>query len=466
MNRLMGTCCAIAMAAVLGSTAMARADVTISTHATIHMRCVSGVCTPTGAKAVLNVSELNAMLGSGAVTIESSAAAPDIYVEAGISWANTNMLNLYAYRSLHIDRAIDATAGGCLWVYTNDGGGSDGVFTFGKAGLVHFLDPVTSTLQINGIDYTVVTDVASLASGITSNPGGSFALAASYDAGPDGSYEFAPVNTTFTGNFEGLGNTISNLSVRHGNRKLGLFNTVGAGGHIENISLTRMRLHATGNTKSIGGGIAAVNDGTIFNAHTSGKISTTGIGGTGGALVGINNGTITASSSNATPQIGSSCVGGLVGLNTGTISQSYAAGRVAGRQPGGLACENSGTIVDSYDVANVLGRSATPYPGGLTSVNDASGVLTTSYAAGQITAVSNFGGIAGTNNGALSQVYWDIDDTGAGAGFGCGAGSCSGATALSRTQLQSALPSGFDPAIWGRSGINNGLPYLLNNPPR
>jgi len=77
----------------------------------------------------------------------------------------------------------------------------------------------------------------------------------------------------------------------------------------------------------------------------------------------------------------------------------------------------------------------------------------TSYAAGQITAVSNFGGVAGTNNGSLSQVYWDINDT--------------GATGLTRTQMQSALPAGFDPAIWGLAAtIDNGLPYLPANPPR
>jgi hypothetical protein len=35
------------------------------------------------------------------------------------------------------------------------------------------------------------------------------------------------------------------------------------------------------------------------------------------------------------------------------------------------------------------------------------------------------------------------------------------------TQLRSGLPSGFDPAIWNeQSGINNGFPYLIANPPQ
>lgn len=456
----------IGAALALFSTVAAQADVTISTRPTFHMHCASGVCSPTGAKAVLNVTDLQTMLASGSVTVESSAAAPDILVEAAISWANTNMLNLYAYRSLHIDRAIDATAGGCVWIYTNDGG-TGGVLTFGSVGYIHFADPVTSTLQINGADYTVVTTVPELSSAVASNPGGNFALVASYDAHPDGIYSFAPVNTTFTGNFEGLGNTISNLTIRHGNRQLGLFNTVGAGGRVENITLTKMRLHATGNAKSIGGGVVSVNNGTVFNVHASGKISTEGVGGTGGAIVGVNNGTIIASSADAIPQNGEACVGGLVGLNTGTITQSFAEGKDVADGPGGIACKNAGTISNSYSLAAVTGRNTSPYPGGLVGLNEAGGTLSTSYAAGQVTAVSNFGGVAGTNSGSLSQVYWDIDYTGAGAGFGCGSGSCSGATGLEHDQLLASLPAGFDPAIWGLSAsINSGWPYLLANPPR
>ena len=37
---------------------------------------------------------------------------------------------------------------------------------------------------------------------------------------------------------------------------------------------------------------------------------------------------------------------------------------------------------------------------------------------------------------------------------------------LTTQQLQSALPTGIDPAIWGdEPNINNGYPYLLANPP-
>jgi hypothetical protein len=443
----------------------AKADVTISTHATSHMSCVGNVCTPTAAKAVLNISQLQSMLSSANATVTSSSAAPDIHLAAGLSWSSTSVLTLDAYRSVDVERPILLTADGGLSIVTDDGG-SGGVFTFGKLGSVHYLS-LSGTLTVNGTAYTLVDSVPALASGIVSNASGNFALAHDVDAGPDGTYAFAPVVTAFSGKLEGLGNTISNLSIRHGNRKLGLFADIAAGGRVENIVLTKMRLHATGGVRSFGGALAAANDGTIFNAHVSGKISTQGVGGTGGALVGVNNGTIDASSANDTPQVGSACVGGLVGSNAGTLSRSYAQGSAAGVQAGGLACKNSGTIVNSYDLAQVLGRQTSPFPGGLTSVNESGGSIATSYAAGQITAVSSFGGVAGTNNGGLSQVYWDIEDTGASAANGCGAGSCSGATGLVRAQLQAALPAGFDPSVWAQApGVNNGLPYLIGNPPR
>jgi hypothetical protein len=454
----------LAAAPVLLATA-AQADLTVKAHKTIHVTCTANVCVPHGPNAVLNVADLQTMLASANIRLDTNAASPNILIESALSVPGTSNLFLEALGSVRIDHTVSVAADAGLSIFV-DQGGSGGNLVTGKLGAVHYAG-TSGRLTIDGRPFTLVSSVASLASGIAAAPGGNFALAAPYNAGPDGDYPAAPIATAFTGRFEGLGNAISNLSVRKGNRPLGLFATIDTGGIAQNIVLTQEHVHATGNAKSVGGGIAAVNNGTIFNAHAAGKISTQGAGATGGALVGINNGTITASSADNTPQVGAACVGGLVGRNTGAISQSYADGRVAGVQPGGIACENSGTIVDSYDLAGVLGRGTSPYPGGLVSANDPGGTISTSYAAGQITAVSNFGGIAGTNNGSLSQAYWDIEDTGANGSLGCGAGACTGATGLADTALRASLPAGFDPAIWTRSGVvNGGLPYLVNNPPR
>jgi hypothetical protein len=42
-----------------------------------------------------------------------------------------------------------------------------------------------------------------------------------------------------------------------------------------------------------------------------------------------------------------------------------------------------------------------------------------------------------------------------------------GITGLTDAQLKFALPTGFDPSVWGQNGaINNGWPYLLGNTPQ
>ena len=63
------------------------------------------------------------------------------------------------------------------------------------------------------------------------------------------------------------------------------------------------------------------------------------------------------------------------------------------------------------------------------------------------------------------HVYWDTDTSGTDTGVGNG--SEDGVTGLTTAQLQAALPAGFDPTIWKQDPkTNNGLPYLLTNPPR
>jgi hypothetical protein len=76
------------------------------------------------------------------------------------------------------------------------------------------------------------------------------------------------------------------------------------------------------------------------------------------------------------------------------------------------------------------------------------------------------GGFAGANSRTqvLSDNYWDT--TTSGTTQGVGKGGTKNITGLTTEQLQSGLPSGFDPKVWAEdSSINNGLPYLINNPP-
>lgn len=98
-------------------------------------------------------------------------------------------------------------------------------------------------------------------------------------------------------------------------------------------------------------------------------------------------------------------------------------------------------------------------------------MISASYSTGEVAGFSYVGGLIGydaTEGADLSDTYWDTDTSGImnlsqGAGY---LANDPGVTGLSSQQLQSGLPTGFDPKIWAEnSKINNGFPYLIDNPP-
>jgi hypothetical protein len=76
----------------------------------------------------------------------------------------------------------------------------------------------------------------------------------------------------------------------------------------------------------------------------------------------------------------------------------------------------------------------------------------------------SIGGFDGADQGTIANSYWDTETSGT--TKGSGDGNETGLTGLTTQELQSGLPAGFDPAIWAEdANINNGLPYLIANPP-
>jgi len=106
---------------------------------------------------------------------------------------------------------VSVTGSGGLTLTTNDGG-KRGILSFGPKGNVTFAN-LSSKLTINGASYKLINTVRGLAKAVAKNPTANFALAKSFDASGDGTYTAAPVQTTLNGSFEGLGNTISNLTI-------------------------------------------------------------------------------------------------------------------------------------------------------------------------------------------------------------------------------------------------------------
>ncbi len=239
---------------------------------------------------------------------------------------------------------------------------------------------------------------------ITNNLAADYALGtnvnATATAGWNAGAGFAPLGTSsagFTGQFDGLGQTISNLTINRGlTGDVGLFGDVN-GGSISNVGLVNVSV--TGFT-NVGGRAGVNSGGTISTSFVNGAIS-------GGLLGGV-----------------LADVGGLVGLNGagGSISNSYAASTVQTSllgTAGGLVGTNNGSIVSSYATGAIAGL------------------------------LSGIGGLVGTNSGggSISQSYFDTQTTGLSSGVG--SGSSAGVTGLTTSIFQNGLlPAGLSSSFW------------------
>jgi filamentous hemagglutinin family protein len=104
-------------------------------------------------------------------------------------------------------------------------------------------------------------------------------------------------------------------------------------------------------------------------------------------------------------------VGELVGSNSGTVNNSYATGVVNGTgDVGGLVGNNSGTVNNSYATGSVTGGMGTLSVGGLVGANY--GTISNSYATSSVTVGTGsfyVGGLVGNNNGTLSNAFYNVD---------------------------------------------------------
>jgi len=499
----------------------ANADVTISTHATKNMTCSGGVCKPTAPKAFLNVSDLETFLASGNVTVTTTGSfgveASDVVLTSTLTWSTSTSLKLDAYQSIKITKPV-AVTGLARLALVNNHGGAGGTISFSSKGNITFAN-LSSTLTINSAAYGLVNTISALASAISVNPDGNYALARSYDASKDGIYSASPIGTTFVGSFEGLGNIISNLSISdpRKNQSVGLFGAIGKTGVVASLHVSGANVYGNKGTSTGSanfGAIVGVNNGLLFNDGMSGRVSgSSELGGypynsSAGGLAGANYGKILDSHSSGkifgaiNQDSDNMDLGGITGTNFGTVANSSSRAKITATEysaPGGLVGGNSGTIKDSFATGTVTATKGLSWLGGLAGYNF--GSITNSYATGSVTSADGnlVGGFVGFNKariqtsyssgsvtgpgatclggfigqdvskkGHLSDTYWDTDTSGVtnmNQGAGCPRRD-RGITGLTTTQFQSGLPTGFDPEVWAeKSNVNGGLPYLIANPP-
>ncbi len=238
-----------------------------------------------------------------------------------------------------------------------------------------------------------------------------------------------------------------------------------------------------GQSNVLAGGLAGTNSGQLFDTRAGGSV-TGGNNASAGGLVGTNSATsiVRSQASGAVTAGSAALAGGLVGQGRGGISESFATGAVrvgnlgkAGGLQGVYAADVKfpTSLWQSYATGSVTGQNAEL--GSLLGecCLTTKSVLTGAYGTGAVSGAAHatIGGVVGNDDeqATWTSAYWDTDTTGV-SNPGQGAGNIAndpGLIGLSDEQLKSALPAGFSSSEWGQSAsINNGYPYLLDNPPQ
>ncbi|MDH4215495.1 MAG: filamentous hemagglutinin N-terminal domain-containing protein, partial [Gallionella sp.] len=381
-------------------------------------------------------SVLSTNLVGGNVTIFStsgtSGTAGDVNVNDTVSWS-ANLLTLNALNNINVNANLDGSGSASLALEygqsSSFGSGSNYFLNNGakinlpqgntfstKQGL---FGTVINYYVINNLGVAGDISTTSL-QGMKNGLSGNYALGADIDAtttsGWNGGLGFEPIgNATykFTGAFEGLGHTISNLAIsRAGTNYVGLFGYA-ENARIRNIGIVGGSIAGTGFV----GGLVGYNSANSGMASISDSYSTaivegvTTVGGLVGYNYGLGAGNVSIINSHATGSVsGASGVGGLVGYNradlssSANIGNSYATGNVSGNsEVGGLVgfnWANAGGLA-GIDYSHASGNiSGTANVGGLVGYNDWGGISGSHAGGGSVTVTptaspANAGGLAG-----------------------------------------------------------------------
>jgi hypothetical protein len=329
----------------------------------------------------------------------------------------------------------------------------------GDVDTIDDIDAASTTITMNG-HYEIIANFALMTPGIhdwydldavRGNLTGSYILMNDLDSTTPGYDELGgptanegkgwqPIGTegdSFIGSLDGQGYEIRDLFInRLGEEYVGLFGIVDEGAQVEDISL----VNATVTGYRYVGGLAGANVGAVRDSYSSSSVLGFQVV---GCLIGYNGGNVSNSYSggNVTGAIAGESVGGLIGQNDGTVSNSYSSGNVTGetgvRWVGGLTGYNGGTVSNSYSNANVTGwdcvgglagenwvggtlrdcystGSATGIVdvGGLVGLNAAEGNVSNSYSTSSVTGNDTVGGLVASNDGTVSNSFWDIETSG------------------------------------------------------
>lgn len=372
----------------------------------------------------IGATTLQNNLGTTDVTLQTASTGSgngDIHVNADVSWS-ANKLTLSAYRNINLNANLNGSGTAKLALEYGQGAvasGNTASYNF-NGGKIYLPagDNFSTKLGSDGavINYKVITSLGAAGSatgtdlqGISGNLAGNYVLGADIDASGTSSWNsgegFSPIGddsgNRFTGVFDGLGHTISGLTInRPIQNDVGLFGAIDTGSVVRNLGLIGGSVRGLDNV----GALAGNNFGSITNAYATGSVS------------------------------GNNQIGGLVGWSDlgSTIANAYATGSVSGEDGiGGLVgyAKGDSSISNTYATGNVSGHHSI---GGLVGATDSSSI-TNAYASGVVTGAAAVGGLVGdaVNNTVITNSYWNTTTTGQ-------SSSSAGGTGLSAAQAQHA----------------------------
>ncbi|WP_335582975.1 filamentous hemagglutinin N-terminal domain-containing protein [Cupriavidus malaysiensis] len=358
-----------------------------------------------GADSAIGAQTLSRALGTSNVALSNTSG--DLSVNGAVNWSSDHALTLTSQQGdVALQQALTAS-GAKAGVAVNAAGGirvDDKLALTGEQAALALnsaqghrfaqdkasvtLSGRNASFSANGDAYQVIHDVADLRN-VDRDLKGRYVLGNAVD-GKGAAFRSIGARGAFDGVFDGLGNTISDLSVSNqGSNAVGLFAV--NSGHIANLGLDKVSAQAVvpyGWSPASVGTLAGYNTGSISDV----KATNVYVGGEGRTFV-----------------------GGLVGSNWGgSIERAAVMGRVVGGRDaqavGGLVGENISFMAPGSDDAMIRNSRAdvqvvsysTGNAGGLVGENR--GVVDASTVTGTVAALGaggRIGGLVGSNAGGV-----------------------------------------------------------------
>ncbi|PMY70713.1 MULTISPECIES: GLUG motif-containing protein [Pseudomonas] len=399
----------------------------------------------TGAAPTLHADTLAQNLARTNVELSSKG---NLSVNKAVSWNSGNKLGLTAERGdVQVNAALSATGDGAALALNAAQGSirlNDDVALTGTGASLELnsknghslkddksvtLSGTNARFSANGESYQVVQNLKQLRD-IENNMNGRYVLGNRITG--QGSFRTLGEGGSFTGKLDGLGNTISDLSLYSSAAFVGLFGT--NAGQISNLNLERISASGASSTyyNTQVGTLAAVNMGSIRNVKAK-DVRVTGASHLNslGGLVALNlAGDITNSSASG-QVIGNQytfAMGGLVGENitnpdgVAKITNSHADIALRGQMnadskgAGGLVGSNHGVIDNASSTGTIDLAGANLNIGGLVGENTGNGSISNSRSSTNVSGskAGRVGGLVGSNQGSLANSHASGDVTGNG----------------------------------------------------